>query len=443
MTEPLPDRFDDTALQPSTRPPGGASSISASVVPTLTDRVVAAERELDAARFAIPLPSRVEWARYLGNAQHHTAVAHGASGSVEAMIGVSLTRTRALPLHRIARVEACGEAYATAAGRELLVAVADFARRESRILRVVVEVESRDDGAREVLTGFLREAGYQRIASERVSERTLAIDLRPTEEAMFAALSRRGRQNIRLATKQGLETAVLDDPRYGDRMNALLVDAMARTGAASEAVDWNAIFSLSRALPHRSRVSGVFRGASRDVAALVGYAWALHHGDRVEYNTGASDRLPGESLPILYPALWDLVLWGKRSGGTWFDLGGVSPGDLGSGDALGGISHFKRGFSKVEVALGEEWVFTPHPLRARVADWASRTARRLRERARGATSVHAPHAEPASGAGSPSADESRARAGERHAHTPSADAPNAAEPHTGAPRTGAPRTGES
>ncbi|MCC6927890.1 MAG: hypothetical protein IT359_02755 [Gemmatimonadaceae bacterium] len=372
----------------SDRPPAATASrnqgsFRCDVVRATDPAVLPAERALDAASFPLPLPSRQAWARHLGTPADHVAIARDETGAVRSLLGISLTATRALPLHRVARVEGVGSGYAGADGRALLLAVSDFARQHPRILRVVVEVETSDDAARRTISGFLHEAGYRRIPSERVSERTLSIDLRPTEEEMFAALSRRGRQNIRLAAKQGLETVALGEPRderYGSRMNALLVDALARTGAAPQDKDWGAIFALCRDRPERSRVAAVFRGAGREPDDLVGYAWGMHHGDRVEYSTGASARIPGVSLPILYPAIWDIVLWGKRTGGTWFDLGGVTPGEPGSGDALGGISHFKRGFSKDEVSLGEEWALAPHPLRARIADWTSAMARRVRER---------------------------------------------------------------
>jgi hypothetical protein len=163
-------------------------------------------------------------------------------------------------------------------------------------------------------------------------------------------------------------------------MNKLLAESFARTGGRSQSEDLATVIRLCAAIPDRSRVVGAFRGPSRSPEDLVGFAWGLHHGDRVQYHTGASARIPGVRLPILYPVLWDLITWGKRTGGTWFDLGGVTPGSSGSDDALGGISDFKRGFSKVEIALGQEWEFAPSPLLWRVAQQSSRVARWLRAR---------------------------------------------------------------
>lgn len=360
----------------------GRPALSVAIVASTDSEVTAAEVELEGRGFPIPLPSRVAWAQALGGRPHRTMIARSARGECLAVAGISVTPTRAFPWHVIARVEAFGEAYATPAGAAMLHALADFSRRRPNVLRAVVELECRDEAARATLHAMLREAGFVPSVAERVSARTLAIDLSPTEDEIFSSFGRSTRQNIRGAAKHGLELASVDDPGCGERMNALLAESLARTGAPPQAMDWGAILHLCRQLPHRSRVIGVFRGASREPADLVGYAWGLHHGERVEYHTGASARIPGARLPILYPAIWDLVVWGRRSGGRWFDMGGVTGGTVGSGDALGGISDFKRGFTKDEISLGEEWTLVPHPWRARVAEWASTLARTLRQRAR-------------------------------------------------------------
>lgn len=373
----------DAAVEATTAPDQTVErwpAVSATVLASAAAAVREAERELDARRFPIPLPSRVAWATALGSARDRTMVARGAGGECLALASVSITRTRALPWHLVARVESFGEPYATAAGAALLRCLTAWSRRHPMILRAVVELECRDEAARTTLRAMLHEAGFVRSRAERVSERTLAIDLAPSEDQIFASFGRSTRQNIRSAAKHGLEVAPIDDARYGARMNLLLEESLARTGAPAQVMDWGAIVQLCRQLPHRSRVVGVFRGSAREPADLVGFAWGLHHGERVEYHTGASARIPGVRLPILYPAIWDLVSWAKRSAGEWFDMGGVTAGTLGSSDALGGISDFKRGFTKDEIALGEEWEYAPHRWRARIAGWTSQLAGTVRRR---------------------------------------------------------------
>lgn len=391
-----------------------------------------AERELDGQGVVLPLQSRREWGRILGGAHHRMLIAADASGRAIGMMGVGVTGTRALPGHRVARVDSVGDAYASPTGKALLERLTQFGRMNSRVLRVVVELECRTDEARTTLAGWLRDLGYSRIPSERVSERTLLIDLAPDEEQIFAAFGRTTRQNIRSVAKHGLELASLDFPNLSARMNALLQLSMARTGADADEMDWPSIMKLSAALPHRSRVVGVFRGAGREEEDLVGYAWGLHHGDRVEYHTGASARITGVRLPVLYPALWDLISWGKRTGGTWFDLGGVTAGTVGSSDALGGISDFKRGFSKHEIALGEEWAFSPSPMKARISSWASSLADAARN-ARRARRSAAAAVVPPNDSGRAASDRSHAEANEKDGARGEFATPSPRREHDAAP----------
>jgi lipid II:glycine glycyltransferase (peptidoglycan interpeptide bridge formation enzyme) len=72
-----------------------------------------------------------------------------------------------------------------------------LARNRARILRLVVEIECRHDEARIRLASALATLGFQRIPCDRIPDRTLIIDLAPSEEAILADFGRSTRQNIR------------------------------------------------------------------------------------------------------------------------------------------------------------------------------------------------------------------------------------------------------
>jgi hypothetical protein len=224
----------------------------------------------------------------------------------------------------------------------------------------------------------LQELGFLAGAAERVAPFTLVLDLAPTEEALLAGVSRTTRQNIRNAGKHDLHLEPLSNPVLSKRMNELLDASFARTGHVADQVDWPAVMRLNQQLPQRSRLTGAYLGNVRTPEALVGFGWCTHHGDRAEYSHGATARVEGFRLPILHPVLWDLILWSKRSGAQWFDFGGVTQRTASSGDALGSISDFKRGFSKQEVQLGEEWVFIPRKGKAWLAGLATAAMTRAR-----------------------------------------------------------------
>jgi hypothetical protein len=350
------------------------------VVAPDTSQASTAERELDARGAPIPLWSRPSVALHLAQRFVDFIIATDARGEYAGMLAARRSPTRALPGHQVMRVKAVGDSFASGVGMGMLEAAQRLASSRSRVLRLVVEIECREDEPRRLIGSALEKLGFHRIPCESISARTLAIDLAPDEEAILAGFGRSTRQNVRGAAKHDLQLVPLDDPGFARRMNDLLTESLSRTGAAAQTEDWPAVMRLCAALPERSRLIGVFRGSTRTPDDLVGFAWALHHGDRVQYHTGASARIPGVRLPILYPALWDLIQWARRSGGTWFDLGGVTAGSSGSDDALGGISDFKRGFSKVEVEVGQEWAFEPSPARWRLANLNARIARWIRKR---------------------------------------------------------------
>lgn len=344
--------------------------------------VADAERQLDAAGIAVPAHSRAAWTRHMGSPEDSHLIARDGSGQCVGSVAIHLSPTRAIPGHRVARLESFGDNYATPVGVALLGETVRFSRDHGRILRAVVELECRDASNKAYLHAALENLGFRRIVPERVAERTLVIDLSPSEDAILAQFRKSTRQGVRGASKYALEIVTLDDPAYGPRMTELLEAAMSRTGGQAEKPDWPHIMEMCGALPHRFRLSGVFRGGDRSPASLIGFGWALLHGDRAEYSTGASARLPGESVPILHPILWDLIRWAKREGATWFDLGGVTQGSQvpGAVDPLAGISDFKRGFTKDEIALGEEWIYEPSAFKARVAAVVSRAMQSLRQR---------------------------------------------------------------
>lgn len=337
------------------------------------------EAVLDAAHFPLPLPSRVSWGRHFGASTHKLAIATNIDKQPIAAIGLELTNTRSFPGHYILWIHAFGDAYATKAGEALIDKIIRYATVHKRVLRIVVELECRAELARQFLQSALVSHHFYQIQSKRIPARTLITDLTQDNEKIFASFGESTRYKIRKATKSGLELALLTDLVYAARMNRLLVATFARTGMRISGIDWKPIIAICQEFPHRSRLVGVFHGSGRAPEDLLAFAWGIHHGERAVYRTGASSRDLGVKLPLLYLALWDLIQWAKREGAMWFDLGGVTS-DTGEGNnVLGGISRFKRGFSREEIVLGEEWIYEPSAFKAWIAELTSNTAHRIRE----------------------------------------------------------------
>ncbi len=120
--------------------------------------------------------------------------------------------------------------------------------------------------------------------------------------------------------------------------------------------------------PDLARLVGLFQSGVSGPNALLAFALCFFHGDHAQYVTAASTRESSLKIPLAYGVAWDLLCWAKSEGATWFDFGGITDGTQGdSADLLGGISDFKRYFSKNVVEVGEEWVLEPRRVRAGLA----------------------------------------------------------------------------
>jgi Acetyltransferase (GNAT) domain len=337
------------------------------------------ESALNAARAPVTLESRADWARVVGGS-HWLVVAHDVNGVCRAAIPVDVARSRCLPLHLRLRAPRCGPGADPRATLVALTTLAELARQNFWVLRVAVGLFSTDASFRRAAGEVLSPFGFRRAAPHSY-ERTLIVDLAPDECAVLASFHSSARRNIKSITKQGLEIRPIADPSFAPRIVDLHRESIARTGGAVRipcAAEWASCIGFSQLYPDLARLVGLFRPEVLGPDSLLAFACGCHHGDHVEYRFGGSTRNTGCRIPLLYGLIWDLIQWAKRTGVQWFDLGGVTLGSFGDGtDSLGGISDFKRYFSRSMVTVGEEWVLEPHPLRARLDRAISALAKRF------------------------------------------------------------------
>jgi len=276
----------------------------------------------------------------------------------------------------VLRGERFGEALPRGQWAAAVDALVEVAHRERRVVRLTVEVFSRDSEARSRLGELLARAGFVRAPTARNWSTTLVLDLQPSETELFASFSQTVRRAIRAVAKQPVQVRAIDDPGLGNRLEVLSRETRVRTGGRYEALwDWAGVIELSRRVPDAARLVGLFRTDREGPDALLGFSWGWWNGQSVSYFAGASSR-PSDlgRLHIGYPLMWDLIVWAKRAGATWFDFGGVTAGTAGSGDPLGGISDFKRLFSKEIAEVAEDWVLEPRKFLASVAKLVSTSA---------------------------------------------------------------------
>jgi hypothetical protein len=343
----------------------------------------ACERELAGAGVPLPLTSRNAWALARPSAVSWFLAVRGGNGACVGGLALDVAPSRALPGRSLLRAVKVGSNLPPGSSRAAAAGLAALARRDRRVLRVNVELLARDAGDRDRLGADLAAEGFRTLPELKGYRSTIAVDLTPPdEEAVFASFSRSTRRNVREVGKLPVRLRPVDSLRYAGRLDALLRESMGRTGGRPRAVDWPAVIGLSRAEPSLARLVGLFHDGREAPDDLLAFAWGCCHGDHGHYDLGGSTRDTGGRIALAYPLLWDLIRWAKGAGCRWFDLGGVTPGAHGGDDPVGGISDFKRGFSKAVVEVGEEWAFEPRAIPAMLAravstghDWVSHLRR--------------------------------------------------------------------
>ncbi|HEY4671648.1 MAG TPA: GNAT family N-acetyltransferase [Gemmatimonadaceae bacterium] len=336
------------------------------------------ERELIARGVAMPLPHRVAWYRSGLTATSSLLVLRAEDGTPLAACAIGRFPSRALPGYYIWRVERLMWRLGEQITARAFDAIVEMARRDGRVLRVVVELCDRNAEARNQNSRVLAASGFERARVPRTYAETIAIDLDAPLDSVFATLQRSARRNVRSTTKSGLAVKTIEDARHASRMNQLLEETMARTGGVHTPVDWRSVIRLSKSEPSLSRLVGLFHGDDADECSLLAFAWGCNHGEYVTYDLAASTRQVPVRVPLAYALAWDIISWAHGNSAQWFDFGGVTRGQLGDDDPLGGISDFKRFFSDTVVSVGEDWIFEPSRMRSAVAGAVSAGASLVR-----------------------------------------------------------------
>lgn len=343
-------------------------------IPPASDEWDAVERVLDDAGFSLPLQSRSAWARCMPGESLLVAV-RDASGRATAAAAAQVGRSRALPGHRLLRVRSLGQDFASEAGAALFARLRDLARDDWRVIKLNLEFVLHDPDARQRVETTMRSLGFRRERTMRSYAKTLVVDLRPTESALLAGFSEATRRALRQGARTGLVVRPIVEPAFAVRLDAISRETFARTGGDWESRPWAERIRLCAEVPEHARLVGLFADGGSRPDDLLAFGWSCRHGLLAQYDDGGSVREVGTRKGLSYLVMWDLIRWAKEAGASCFDLGGV-PDEVGDEhDPRGGITQFKRRFSKREVEMGMEWVYEPHPARATTANLVSRAVR--------------------------------------------------------------------
>lgn len=321
---------------------------------------------------AVPLYQRPEWAEIAGRERAWLLGVRDPGGQWRSGLALTVRPSRVLPGCYALRVNRAGSTIAREDAVVIARALHELADRSIPVLKVGVEIFARDPSLRAALGEALAGEGFERPAIREAYAQTVVIDIaRDDEDTLLKSFSERVRRHVRALAKHPVEVRPIEDPSLAPRLVALMNETFARTEGESPAIPWPLVIEMSRRYPDASRVAGLFRIDRDGDDALLAFAWGCMHGDHAHYDAAASTRLSDLRMPLGYGPVWDLLRWSRRAGASWFDFGGVTAGSAGSGDPLGGISDFKRGFSSIIEELQEEWVYVPRPSVMRLARFGS------------------------------------------------------------------------
>src|SRR2546422_9924114 len=139
------------------------------------------ERSLALAGVRLALPHRAGWRLARKGIESLRVLLRAPDGSYAGAFVVQAGLSRAVPGFRVLRVERFGEALPRSLWAAAVDALTEVAHREPRVLRLTVEVFSRDRETRSRLGERLAGAGFVRAPPTLNWSTTLVLDLQPTE----------------------------------------------------------------------------------------------------------------------------------------------------------------------------------------------------------------------------------------------------------------------
>ncbi len=195
---------------------------------------------------------------------------------------------------------------------------------------------------------------YPLLASSRHvhAEATRILDLTKSEEHILAQMHQKGRYNINLARKHGIEVAEGSNNDI-DAFYDLLRSTGGRDGfKISQKSHYTRFLSE---IPHSFLLLAKHQGKA--IAGLIGVRW----GTTGIYYYGASSY---EHRHLMAPYLiqWEAIRRCKAEGCTHYDLLGISPEPAPANDPWLGISDFKRKFGGVVVTYPQEQALVFRPI---------------------------------------------------------------------------------
>lgn len=207
---------------------------------------------------------------------------------------------------------------------------------------------------------------------------TIEIDLRPTEDELFALLNKRHRQKIRKAAREGVTVRIGQADEVGIFRSLLEVTARRKDFSVYPAEYYQAAYDS-----FVSGGAGAFLVAEYQGEVLAGIM-VFVTGQKAYCFFGATGNVHRELMPA-YLLHWEGIRWARALGCQVYDYCGVPDEDESTleaefverEDGLWGVYRFKRGFGGQVVRYADTCDRVLRPVRYWLYDRAVRVLARL------------------------------------------------------------------
>lgn len=195
----------------------------------------------------------------------------------------------------------------------------------------------------------MRFKGFREIEEGFQPQHTLIVDLNQSEAEILEQMKQKGRYNIRLAEKKGVQ---IEQSTKVEEFYRLLMETTTRDGFSGHKLEY-----------YRDMLEKLGDSADLYVAKYQGEvvsAAIVTYFDKVAtYYYGVSGN---QHRNVMAPYLlhWEIIKKAKNRGYEAYDLFGIAPAGREKGHAWEGVTEFKRKFggSEVSYARPQEMVFS-------------------------------------------------------------------------------------
>lgn len=185
---------------------------------------------------------------------------------------------------------------------------------------------------------------------ERQPLRTLVMDLGLSEDKLLAQMKPKGRYNIRIAQKNGVEVARVAPGDGSDAFLDLYLPMVARNKFEGKDRDYfeRLFYALAE---YRSGDVFLARHGGRILAAAI----ITYFGDTATFLFGASSD-EDKNIMAPYALHWEIMRHAKREGYRWYDWYGISPSEN-TPHPWDGFSAFKNKFGGQQIRYAGAYDF--------------------------------------------------------------------------------------